>query len=391
MNHGATVAAPADARHCAGILLPGGLPSVAMAAAADVDQPSMRRSLAAPALVVAVIGLTTLLLAVGGSPRWRVESWVDGPCSSAPAPSRRVNGPGCQPQRTAAYAQALQTGRWVELFEQRCDPSPLTPFCEWETAHEWSWCYQPCQARQYSREQVSALFTRKRVAAVSDSHARNLFSELARAVLGDQGDDFVRLLAEQHHDDHSHRWDSATGDVAPNATNVDSQLDFYWQTDMAGIAGVVDQMRVNDSLPDVVLLSSGSWYIVGDDHGYPPLNQSLASFQADMQQLRAAIDRANEQADHDILWLWLAIPPRVKGRAQWASWMVRAADIPHLNQAAKESGLMQPTGPAFYLDLDRIATECLLWCNADGSHVSEPVNRLLVQLIANLAAAPPAA
>ncbi len=56
------------------------------------------------------------------------------------------------------------------------------------------------------------------------------------------GDDFVRLLAEHHHDDHSHRWDSATGDVAPNATNVDSQLDFYWQTDMAGIAGVVDQM-----------------------------------------------------------------------------------------------------------------------------------------------------
>lgn len=53
--------------------------------------------------------------------------------------------------------------------------------------------------------------------------------------------------------------------------------------------------RVNGSLPDVVLLSSGSWYIVGDDHGYPPLNQSLASFQADMQQLRAAIDRANEQ------------------------------------------------------------------------------------------------
>lgn len=36
--------------------------------------------------------------------------------------------------------------------------------------------------------------------------------------------------------------------------------------------------------------------------------------------------------------------------------MVRATDIPHLNQAAKESGLMQPTGPAFYLDLDRIAT-----------------------------------
>ncbi len=30
----------------------------------------MRRSLAAPALVVAVIGLTTLLLAVGGSREW---------------------------------------------------------------------------------------------------------------------------------------------------------------------------------------------------------------------------------------------------------------------------------------------------------------------------------
>lgn len=56
------------------------------------------------------------------------------------------------------------------------------------------------------------------------------------------GDDFVRLLAEQHHDDHSYRWDSATGDVAPNATQVDSQLDFYWQTDMRGAAGVIDQM-----------------------------------------------------------------------------------------------------------------------------------------------------
>lgn len=52
----------------------------------------------------------------------------------------------------------------------------------------------------------------------------------------------MRLLAEQHHDDHSYRWDSATGDVAPNATQVDSQLDFYWQTDMRGAAGVIDQM-----------------------------------------------------------------------------------------------------------------------------------------------------
>lgn len=69
----------------------------------------------------------------------------------------------------------------------RCDPSPLTPFCEWEAAHEWSWCYQPCQARQFSREEVAALFTRKRVAAVSDSHARNLFSEIASAVLGERG------------------------------------------------------------------------------------------------------------------------------------------------------------------------------------------------------------
>lgn len=363
-----------------------------MAMAVAVGQQPGQRSLAAIALGAAIVILTTLLLAAGGPSRWRLEKWMDGPCSAAPVPPQQVAGPACQPQRSAAYLEALQSGRWVELFEQRCDPSPLTPFCEWEAAHEWSWCYQPCQARQFSREEVAALFTRKRVAAVSDSHARNLFSEIASAVLGERGDDFVRLLAEQHHDDHSYRWDSATGDVAPNATQVDSQLDFYWQTDMRGAAGVIDQMRANGSLPDVVLLSSGSWYIVGDpDKGYPPLNDSLARFQEDMQHLQAAVQRANDQADHDILWLWLAIPPRVKGRAQWASWMVRAADIPHLNAAARGSALVQPAGPAFYLDLERIATECLLWCNADGSHVAGAVNRLLVQLVANLAAAPPVA
>lgn len=207
----------------------------------------------------------------------------------------------------------------------------------------------------------------------------------------------------------------------------------------------------------MVLLSSGSWYIVGDaDKGFPPLQESLGRFRADMQRLQAAVQQANAQvagegrlrcmltrasrasarqdgaapaccsachgcagcvqrsgealglclrcstgtaprcclgscrmparhlvrrlrhacpilsapwqpfpstlpafallqAGRDILWLWLAIPPRVKGRAQWASWMVRAADIPHLNGAARGSGLMQPDGPAFYLDLESIA------------------------------------
>ncbi|KAL4424085.1 hypothetical protein ABPG75_001386 [Micractinium tetrahymenae] len=362
-----------------------------MAAAAGVGPQAGRRSLGAIGLIAAVVTLTTLLLAAGGQPRWRMEVWMDGVCAMAPPPSRQVAGPGCQPQRSAAYLQALQTGRWVELFEQRCDPSPLTAFCEWEAAHEWQWCYQPCQARQRSREEIAAFFTGKRVAAISDSHGRNLFSELASAVLGEEGDEFVRLLAEQHHDDHFYRWDSSTGELVPNTTRSDSQLDFYWQTNMTGIAGVVDQLRAKGSLPDVVLLSSGSWYIVGDpDKGFPPLEQSLARFAADLHQLRAAVERAAAEAGHDILWLWLAIPPRVKGRAQWASWMVRAADIPHLNRAARESSLVQPEGPAFYLDLERIATDCLLWCNADGSHVGDPVNRLMVQLLTNLAAAPPA-
>lgn len=161
---------------------------------------------------------------------------------------------------------------------------------------------------------------------------------------------------------------------------------------MGGMAEVIDQLRANGSLPDVVLLSSGSWYIVGDpDKGFPPLQESLGRFRGDMQRLQAAVQQANAQAGRDILWLWLAIPPRVKGRAQWASWMVRAADIPHLNGAAQGSGLMQPDGPAFYLDLETIAAECVAWCNADGSHVAGSVNRLMVQLVTNLAAVSPAA
>lgn len=194
--------------------------------AADAGQP-VRRSLAAVALGATVVILTTLLLVPGGQPRWRLEMSMEGPCSAAPAPSRQIAGPRCKPQRSAAYLQALSTGHWVELFEQRCNPSPLVPFCEWEAAHKWSWCYQPCQARQYSREEVAAFFVRKRVAAIGDSHGRNLFSELASAVLGEKGDAFVRLLAERHHDDHSFRWDSSTGEAAPKATQIDSQLDFY--------------------------------------------------------------------------------------------------------------------------------------------------------------------
>lgn len=56
------------------------------------------------------------------------------------------------------------------------------------------------------------------------------------------GDAFVRLLAERHHDDHSFRWDSSTGEAAPKATQIDSQLDFYWRTDMGGMAEVIDQL-----------------------------------------------------------------------------------------------------------------------------------------------------
>lgn len=44
---------------------------------------------------------------------------MDGPCSAAPVPPQQVAGPACQPQRSAAYLEALQSGRWVELFEQR--------------------------------------------------------------------------------------------------------------------------------------------------------------------------------------------------------------------------------------------------------------------------------
>lgn len=61
------------------------------------------------------------------------------------------------------------------------------------------------------------------------------------------------------------------------------------------------------------------------------------------------------QAGRAALWIWLSSPQRVRGRVPSSTWGVIAEGIPHINQAAKASSLMQPDGPAFFLDLESIS------------------------------------
>lgn len=139
----------------------------------------------------------------------------------------------------------------------------------------------------------------------------------------------------------------------PNTTQSDSQLDFYWRTDAAAIATVVQQMWVgraaggrrgavrlsstgascrraaggcaavghgqevlqggaagcrgaqamlsslptlcrqrSRTTPDIVVLSSGSWYLAKTGAVYPAVNQSVARLTADLQQLETAVRQA---------------------------------------------------------------------------------------------------
>lgn len=46
------------------------------------------------------------------------------------------------------------------------------------------------------------------------------------------------------------------------------------------------------AIPRIILMSSGSWYLMKNNTGYPPVNQSVASFAADLQQLEAVVRQA---------------------------------------------------------------------------------------------------
>lgn len=73
------------------------------------------------------------------------------------------------------------------MLRRRCDPTPRTPLCDADAAHQWSWCHVPCQAKRYGGQEVTAFFTGKRVAVLGDSHARFFFAQLAQEVLGAKG------------------------------------------------------------------------------------------------------------------------------------------------------------------------------------------------------------
>lgn len=49
-------------------------------------------------------------------------------------------------------------------------------------------------------------------------------------------------ISQFYHSDHFFHWNSTTGEVVPNTTQSDSQLDFYWRTDAAAIAAEVQKM-----------------------------------------------------------------------------------------------------------------------------------------------------
>lgn len=373
---------------------------VAVLSEVPLERPALCRPSTAACAITAINVLAALFLLASGFSRWGVSHRMGVlPCTAAAEPPScppqalrppsATADPPCTAQRSVQYLQHLSVGFWEELHVQRCDPAPRTPLCDADAAHQWTWCRPPCQARRYDPQGVAAFFTGRRVAVIGDSHGRFFFAQLAREVLGARGSKFVESIGARYHDDHFYHWNSTTGEVVPNTTQSDSQLDFYWRTDAAAIATVVQQMQRSRTTPDIVVLSSGSWYLAKTGAVYPAVNQSVARLTADLQQLETAVRQAAAEADNDAFWLWLSSPQRVRGRLPASTWSVRADGIPHINRAARASGLMQPAGPAFFLDLESIAKQCEVWCNRDGSHVADPVNSLVVQLLSNLAAAAP--
>ncbi|EFN56772.1 hypothetical protein CHLNCDRAFT_144254 [Chlorella variabilis] len=232
-------------------------------------------------------------------------------------------------------------------------------------------------------QELRDLMRHKRLGVWGDSHGRNLYTQFIRMLTG-TFDDKVDELAKHYQDGFWHGI-SATGETAANYLMGDLHLSLRWHTTIPRMAHEIYQLQQTSlGLPDVVIISTSSWYY---RHKLP-----VYQLEHDLQELRVAVeaaDAAARKAGRHLLWLLLTVPSRVRGRNRSSTWSAPLQAISVYNKALQASGLLHPQGPMLLLDLHALSEGCLAWCSYDGIHANAAVYALVNQMIANLLKLPP--
>jgi len=154
---------------------------------------------------------------------------------------------------------------------------------------------------------------------------------------------------------------------------------FLWAPYATNLTSLLQRWRQQGQFPDVLVMSSGLWPMlhIGDPDVFGE-EMRLVAAQLSQPAAGSAVKSASKQtpkappsvsATMPTFWMTISSIVHHKLQSEQKKQMMTAQKVEQYNNIVDtHSGLLQPSGPAYQLDMTRLTSGCGPGCTEDGIH-----------------------
>ncbi|GJR57208.1 hypothetical protein Tco_0482471 [Tanacetum coccineum] len=243
-----------------------------------------------------------------------------------------------------------------------------------------------CDFQKMGRVDVSDLLNGSWVVVAGDSQARLFVVSLLDLVLDENE---MGLIHEDLFKRHS--------DYHIVVEEIGLRLDFIWSPYVSNLTDVVDGLKRNTTLPDVLVMGSGLWHMLHFTD-YVEYGVSLKKLKDSLGRLLPVVNTdgsdvgvrlgvgSGSDSIRGMHLFWLGLPTLINGllnteekRVKMTSEMCNAYD-----QELYNSKILRRDGGSFLLlDVEMITSKCGVDCSFDGMHYKDVVYEACVHVMLN--------
>lgn len=241
-----------------------------------------------------------------------------------------------------------------------------------------------CDFQKMGRVDVSDLLNGSWVVVAGDSQARLFVVSLLDLVLGENE---MRLIHEDLFKRHS--------DYHIVVEDIGLRLDFIWSPYVSNLTEVVDGLKRNTTLPDVLVMGSGLWHMLhftdSVEYGVSlrklrdSLGRLLPVVNTDGSDVGMGVGEGPDSG-RGLHLFWLGLPTLINGLLNTEEKRVKMTNEMRgsYDQELYNSKILRQDGGSFLLlDVEMITSKCGVDCSFDGMHYKDVVYEACVQVMLN--------